>query len=106
MGLRPGASRAILARMRKWQADEWAGVRARGKTNFLVRYGFLQRGLPFGVLIAVVIELALGSPFPEALRSPVFVFRLVALVALFSLSGCMRANVTWNAYERRFGQRA
>jgi hypothetical protein len=92
--------------MRNWQAGEWASVRARGKTNFLVRYGFLQRGLPFGVLIAVVIELALGSAFPEALRSPVFLFRLVALVALFSLSGCMRASVTWNAYEKRFGQRA
>jgi hypothetical protein len=92
--------------MRNWQAGEWASVRARGKTNFLVRYGVLQRGLPFGVLIAVVIELALGNPFPEALRAPLFLVRLVALVGLFSLSGCMRANVTWNAYERRFGQGA
>ena len=92
--------------MPTWQANEWASVRARGKTNFLVRYGFLQRGLPFGVLVAVVIEMALGSPFPEALRNPMFVVRLVALVALFTLSGCMRASVTWNAYERRFGQGA
>jgi len=92
--------------MRTWQAGEWASVRARGKTHFLVRYGFLQRGLPFGVLVGVVLEAAIGGVFPDALRSPLFLVRLVALVAVFSLSGCMRASVTWNAYEKRFGRRA
>ena len=32
-----------------------------------------------------------------------FLVRLVALIALFTLSGCMRAHVTWNAHEKRFG---
>lgn len=81
-------------------------MRARGKAAFLIRYGILQRGLPFGVLLGVLIEAALGSPFPDALRTPLFWLRLVALVALFSLTGCMRANVTWKAYERRYGSGA
>ncbi len=106
IGARSRANRAILRPMPSWRADEWVRVRARGKTAFLARYGFLQRGLPFGVLLGVLIEAALGSAFPEALRTPLFWGRLLALVALFSLTGCMRANVTWNAYEKRFGRGA
>jgi hypothetical protein len=92
--------------MRTWRADEWPSVRARGKAHFLLRHGFLGRGLPLGVAVAVIIEAALGSPFPEVLRSPIFLVRLAALVALFTATGCLRANVTWKAYEKRFGDRA
>jgi hypothetical protein len=88
--------------MRVWRAEEWPSVRARGKTNFLIRYGFLGRGLPLGVLVAVAIEAALGSPWPDALTSPQFLVRLVALVAVFTASGCVRANYQWNHYEKRF----
>lgn len=78
-------------------------MRARGKTQFLIRHGFFGRGLPLGVLVALVIELALGHALAEALRAPVFWARLVALVALFTATGVLRAQVTWNAYEKRFG---
>lgn len=89
--------------MQTWRPDEWAKERARGKRDFLLRYGFLRRGLPFGVLVALVIEAALGSTFPDAFRSPLFLVRGVAFIALFTLTGCMRAHVTWNAHEKRFG---
>jgi hypothetical protein len=92
----------MLGRMRVWRADEWAGVRARGKRSFLFRYGFLGRGLPLGVLLAVAIEAALGSPFPDALRSAPFLTRLLACIAVFTASGCVRASFQWNLYERRY----
>jgi hypothetical protein len=92
----------MLGRMRTWRADEWQNVRARGKTNFLIRYGFLGRGLPLGALVAVAIEAALGSPWPDALWGAPFLTRLVALVAVFSASGCVRANFQWNLYEKRY----
>ena len=96
----------MLGRMRVWQADEWARERARGKQSFLLRYGFLGRGLPLGALVAVAIEAALGSPWPQALWSVPFLTRLVALVAVFTVSGCVRANFQWNLYERRFAGRS
>ena len=80
-------------------------MRARGKANFLFRYGFLGRGLPLGALVAVAIEAALGSPWPGALWSPPFLLRLVALAAVFTVSGCVRANFQWNLYERRYADR-
>jgi hypothetical protein len=95
----------MLAGMRVWRADEWPSVRARGKTNFLIRHGFLGRGLPLGALVAVALEAALGSPWPDALWSGPFLGRFVALVAVFTASGCMRANFQWNLYERRYAGR-
>ena len=75
-----------------------SGVYSKLLAGLGVSHGFLGRGLPLGVLVAVVIELALGHAFPEALRAPVFWVRLAALVALFTATGCLRAQVTWNAY--------
>jgi hypothetical protein len=95
----------MLGGMRAWRPEEWPSVRARGKTNFLLRYGFLGRGLPLGVLVAIAIEAALGSPWPDALTSAPFVTRLLALVAVFTASGCMRANFQWNLYEKRYAGR-
>jgi hypothetical protein len=89
--------------MRTWRADEWRSARERGKAAFLLRYGVLGRGLPFGALVALAIEAALGTALPEALTSPPFLTRLVACIAVFSLSGCMRANFTWRLCEKRFG---
>jgi hypothetical protein len=91
--------------MRIWRADEWPSVRARGKAAFLFRYGFLERGLPLGALVAVAIEAALGSPWPDALWSAPFLLRLVGFIAVFSASGCLRANFQWNLYERRYAGR-
>ena len=88
--------------MRAWRAEQWQEVRARGKRDFLFRYGFLGRGLPLGALTAIVLEVALGSPFPDALSSAAFLARLTACIAVFSLSGCILANANWNAHERRF----
>jgi hypothetical protein len=82
---------------------EWAALRARGRRWFLLRYGVLGRGLPLALLCAVAIEVSLGSPFPEALRSQAFLGRLGLLLAVFSVSGCLTANATWNLYERKLG---
>lgn len=92
--------------MQSFQANEWSSVRARGKNAFLLRYGVVGRGLPLGVLCAVAIEAALGTAFPDTLWSPPFLLRLASLVAVFSVSGCMRANLTWNLHEKRHASRA
>jgi hypothetical protein len=92
--------------MRVWRPEEWPGVRARGKRAFLLRYGFLGRGLPLGVLVALVIEAGLGGAFPAALWSPPFLGRLLFSIAVFSATGCINANVTWNVHEKRAARRA
>jgi hypothetical protein len=91
--------------MRAFRADEWPSVRARGKRAFLLRYGLLGRGLPLGALVALVIEAGLGGAFPAALWSPSFLGRLLLCVAVFSVTGCVNANVTWNAHEKREARR-
>jgi hypothetical protein len=96
----------MLCAMRSWSADEWPAVRARGKNDFLLRYGFLRRGLPLGVVVALAIEGGLGSEFPDALSSTRFLLRLVLSVAVLTLSGCISASFTWNVQERRFAGRA
>ena len=88
--------------MRTWQAEEWREVRAKGKRAFLIRYGFLGRGLPLGVVIAIAIESALGSPMPDALTSSPFLARLFFSVAVMTASGCFSAHFNWNLHERRY----
>jgi hypothetical protein len=83
--------------------EEWAPLRARGKRWFLLRYGVLGRGLPLAVVCALAIEVSVGTPFPGALWSPAFLGRLALAFVVFSASGCLTANATWNLYERRLG---
>lgn len=87
--------------MRVWRPEEWPSVRAHGKRAFLFRYGFLGRGLPLGALVALVIEAGLGATFPAALWSPSFLGRLLLCVAVFSVTGCINANLNWNVHEKR-----
>jgi hypothetical protein len=84
-------------------AAEWAPVRAAGKQWFLLRYGVLGRGLPLALLTASAIQLALGTPPDQWLRTRDFFVRLGLAFIVFSLSGSLTANATWNLYERRFG---
>ena len=92
--------------MRVWRAEQWQEVRAKGKPSFLFRYGFLGRGLPLGTLAALAVEVVIGTPVPDALTSPSFVARLVACIAVFSLSGSIMANANWNLHEKRHARGA
>jgi hypothetical protein len=85
---------------------EWQPVRAAGKRWFLIRYGVIGRGLPLAVVCAAGIQFALGTRPNEWLRTDAFWLRLVLLIVIFSLSGLVTANATWNLYERRFGEGA
>lgn len=88
--------------MRSYSAAEWARVRESGKPVFLFRAG-LARGLPFGLILSVAVEVMRGGEFPEALSEPAFLIRTVLAVAVFTLSGSLRANVNWQVHERRYG---
>ncbi len=101
----PAPRRAILGAMRSYREDEWRTVRSRGEPAFLFRHGFLGRGLPLGVLTAVAIEAYLGGSFPDTLREPAFLGRLLLAVAVFTVSGSLAAHANWSLHERRFGQR-
>ena len=96
----------MLGAMKVFRPEEWPSVRARGRGAFLFRYGFLGRGLPLGVLVALVIEGSLGGTFPAALTSPAFLGRLLLCVGVFSVTGCINANLSWNAYEKRAARSA
>jgi hypothetical protein len=83
--------------------EEWTAIRAHGRRWFLIRYGVIGRGLPLALLCALAIEVSIGGSFPELLRSQAFLGRLALAFAVFSASGCLTANATWNLYERRLG---
>jgi hypothetical protein len=83
--------------------EEWSAIRAQGKRWFLIRHGVIGRGLPLALLCAVAIEVSIGGSFPELLRSQGFLGRFALALAVFSASGCLTANATWNLYERRLG---
>ena len=89
--------------MRNYSAEQWKEVRERGKPVFLFRTGFLGRGLPFGVLVAIVVELMRGGVFPDALQDTGFLLRSVLAVAVFTLSGSLGAQANWSVHERRHG---
>ena len=91
----------MLSAVRVWRGDQWQAVRAKGRANFLFRYGFLGRGLPLGAIAALAIEGALGSPFPDALTSAPFLARLAFCVAVMTASGCVAAIFNWNLHEKR-----
>ena len=92
--------------MRSFAPAEWAHVRARGKRAFLIRYGIVGRGLPLGILIAIAIEASLGGSLPGAFVKPEFLGRLLLCIGVFSATGCLNANVSWNENERRARERA
>jgi hypothetical protein len=94
----------MLSAVRVWRADQWQAVRAKGKGNFLFRYGFLGRGLPLGAVAALAIEGALGSPLPDALTSGPFLARLAFCVAVMTVSGCVAASFNWNLHEKRYAR--
>jgi hypothetical protein len=95
--------RAIFAGVRAYRAEDWRKIREGGKRAFLLRHGFLGRGLPLGVVTALVIELALGGELPDALTTASFAGRLALAVGIFTLTGSLAANANWNLHERRFG---
>jgi hypothetical protein len=90
--------------MRSYTETEWKRVREGGKLPFLVRHGLLGRGLPLGIVTAVVIEVYLGGTFPEALSEPSFLGRLAFAVGVFTLSGSLAARANWALHERRFSR--
>ena len=67
----------------------------------MVTRGVVGRGVPLAIVCAVAIELYLGGSFPEALRTPAFLGRLLLALVVFSASGCLTARLTWDVHERR-----
>lgn len=89
--------------MRVYREDEWKQVRERGEGVFLLRHGFLGRGLPLGLIVGLAVEASLGGSFPEAFRELAFWGRVAFAVAVFTVSGSVAAHYNWRAHERRFG---
>lgn len=90
--------------MRSYAAEDWARVRAKGRGAYLLRNGFLGRGLPLGAVMAVAVEAMRGGTFPEALATPRFYLLLLFTVAVFTVSGCIAAWASWNLHERRHAE--
>jgi hypothetical protein len=84
---------------------EWERMRARGRRNFVVRYGVIRRGLPMALAVALALELYLGGRFPDALGAAGFWGRFALCAAVFGASGAITASATWSLYEKHFGKR-
>lgn len=89
--------------MRSYNREDWIKVRAAGKRWFLLRNAVIARGLPMGIVVALVIEMYLGRPIPDALLEPPFLARLLLAVGVFSLSSSLSALANWRYHERRYG---
>jgi hypothetical protein len=96
-----GILRPVFGGPGRESAQEWERIRARGRTRYMLTRGVLGRGVPMALLVAVALELYLGGRFPEALRSPGFLGRLLLGFVLFSASGILTARLTWDVHERR-----
>lgn len=70
---------------------------------FLLRYGFLGRGLPLGLITSMAISVYQGSDFPEMFQTLEYYGLLVFCVAVFTASGSLAANANWMVHERRHG---
>ena len=92
--------------MRLHSKDDWAKIRALGRGRYLFRYGVVGRGIPMGILVALLIELLDPSgPMPDALLETRFLGRLLLAVAVFAASGCISALANWRVHERRFEEK-
>jgi hypothetical protein len=91
--------------MRLHSREEWAKIRTLGPRRYLLRYGVVARGIPMGVVVALLIEFINPSgAMPESLLGPRFLWMLLLAVAVFSASGCISAWANWRVHERRFLQ--
>ena len=90
--------------MRIHSKQDWAKIHADGKGRYLLRSGVIGRGIPMGLVVALLIELWDPSgEMPDALLAPRFLWRLLLALAVFSVSGCVSALANWRVHERRFG---
>jgi hypothetical protein len=89
--------------MRIYNKEEWAKLEAQGKGRYLLWKGVIGRGVPMGLVVALLIELWDPSgEMPGALLEPRFLGRLLLAVAVFAASGCISALANWRVHERRF----
>lgn len=92
--------------MRIHSREEWAKLRTQGRGRYLFRYGVVGRGIPMGIVVALLIELWDPSgAMPDALLETHFLGRLLLAVAVFSASGCISALANWRVHERRFEEK-
>jgi hypothetical protein len=90
--------------MRIHGEEEWAKLEAEGKGRYLLRYGVIGRGVPMGIVVALLIELWDPSgEMPGALLEPRFLARLLLAVTVFAASGCLSSLANWRVHARRFG---
>ena len=92
--------------MRIHSREEWAKLRTEGRGRYLFRYGVAGRGIPMGIVVALLIELWDPSgAMPDALLEARFLGRLLLAVAVFSASGCISGLANWKVHERRFEEK-
>ena len=92
--------------MRIHSEEDWAKIRTLGRERYLLRYGVIGRGLPMGIVVALLIELWDPSgAMPDALLDLRFLGRLLLAIGVFAASGCISALANWRMHERRFGEK-
>jgi len=92
--------------MRLHSREDWAKIRTLGRGQYLFRYGAVGRGIPMGIVVALLIELWDPSgAMPDALLETRFLGRLLLAVAVFTASGCISALANWRVHERRFQEK-
>ena len=87
--------------MTQSEKHDWEQVRAKGRTQYVLREGLLRRGLPFGAFVTVFLLLA--DTISHRPIDPIW--KLVVRFAFFTLAfGLLMGTTKWNDRERDFNK--
>jgi hypothetical protein len=82
---------------------EWERIRRTGIWPYAIQRGLL-RGIPLGIVIILLLELAQGRSLgAELFRDPAVLGRFALAIVLFSLGGVVSTYARWRALDLRFG---
>ena len=90
--------------------QEWARVRAEGRSSFVKQFGLRRFALRTGFLVwstlYVVVPLLMVDDAPRwgYLGSRAFVLSTLASLCLWPIAGYLFGQIEWRRLERRFGQ--
>jgi hypothetical protein len=77
----------------------WEQVRARGHSRFILRYGVLRWGVPFGIV--VTLGPFIYDVFTHNVTSSIWSM-VAAFVLLTLLFGCVMGQTEWTRRERAY----
>jgi hypothetical protein len=85
--------------MTQTEKQSWEQVRAKGRSQYVLREGLLRRGLPFGIMMTIFMLLV--DYFSHSPIEPVW--KLAVRFAFYTLAfGLLMGSTSWSNHEKDF----